>query len=268
MQLLLMMIVILYLAIWSGVSLPHMLRKRSLASNQFTNEFTCSMEFAEFQTTLMSLEAVAVFYAIRLCLLTKDLPDAVNEAKNIAVNIFVMSLICAIVLPVNYLLQLPEVTKELMIGVAFFICTLSTITFLFGPKAYTVLNGLDIEKLNDKLKAKPQFFQTGGARVAAENNTSGLGSISEVIVHTNQLFKSLNSDDRIRLCHDQLALWQRQLVDLANKSGSTSHDNSQSRGSKTSSYLEKESMLEPGLLTNDNEPTSLTNDTTMTTLEP
>ena len=215
------------------------------------------MEFAEFQTTLISLEAAAVFYAIRLCLLTKDLPDAVNESKNIAVNIFVMSLICAIILPVNYLLNLPEVTKELMIGIAFFICTIATIGFLFGPKVYSVLNGFDIENLHEKAKAKPTFMPSGNARVATENDTSDLTTISEVVVHTQKLLKSLNVDGRLRLCHDQLALWQRQLVDLANKSGSTSHDNSHSTGSKTSSYLEKE---------NDNEPTLLTGDMTTTCL--
>jgi hypothetical protein len=126
-------------------------RKPSLVSNQFTYEYSCSMKYVDFQTALMSLEAVAVFYAIRLCLLTKDLPDAVNESKPIAVNIFVMSLICCIILPVNYLLNLSEVVKELMVGFAFFICNLSTMVFLFGPKVYTVLQGSDIENLNGKV---------------------------------------------------------------------------------------------------------------------
>ena len=246
MQLILMTCVVIYLGIWSAVSLPYNLTIPSLVSNQFTYEYTCSMKYVDFQTALMSLEAVAVFYAIRLCLLTKDLPDAVNESKPIAVNIFVMSLICCIILPVNYLLNLSEVVKDLMVGFAFFICNLSTMVFLFGPKVYTVLQGSDIENLNGKVKVR------GDAKVAAEianeNITGDISNAHDVLVHTKHMIKALSKDERIRLCHEQMGLWQRQLVELAN--GTTSSGSLNSGDSRASSYMEKEeNMIDPTLMT-------------------
>ena len=244
-QLILMICVVIYLGIWSAVSLPHMFEEPSLVSNQFTYEYSCAMKYVEFQTALMSLEAVAVFYAIRLCLLTKDLPDAVNESKPIAVNIFVMSLICCIILPVNYLLNLSEVVKELMVGFAFFICNLSTMVFLFGPKVYTVLQGSDIENLNGKVKLR------GDAKVAAETASVDINgdksNAHDVLVHTKQMLKAMSKDERIELCREQMALWQRQLVDLAN---GTTNTGSGSSNSRTSSYMEKEeNMIDPTLTT-------------------
>jgi len=248
-QLILMICALIYLGIWSAVSLPFMLEEPTLLSNQFIYEYSCSMKYVDFQTALMSLEAVAVFYAIRLCLLTKDLPDAVNESKPIAVNIFVMSLICCIILPVNYLLNLSEVIKDLMVGFAFFICNLSTMAFLFGPKVYTVLQGSDIENLNGKVKVR------GDAKVAAEtasvNINGDKSNTHDVLVHTKQMLKAMSKDERMKLCHDQMAIWQRQLVDLANGTTSSgSGSGSGSSNSRSSSYIEKEdNMIDQTLTT-------------------
>lgn len=236
--------VLIYLAVWSAASLPHMLIETSLLSNQYTYQYSCTMKYSQFQTTLMALEGISVFYAIRLCLLTKDLPDAVNESKPIAVNIFVMSIICCIILPVNYLLNLSNDVKELMIGFAFFICNFSTLAFLFGPKIYIVLMGADIENINGKVKLR------GDAKVAAEGKSGDLSNGQDAVVHTKQMLKGLDKDARIRLCHDQMGLWQRQLVELANGISSTG---SHSTNSHNESHIEEEPTLltEPTLTVND-----------------
>ena len=73
-----------YLAVATGVGRPHRSFVSSTVSNQTTHEYQCAMDYAQFQTALFVLEAVALLYGARLCWATKDVPDAINESKFIA----------------------------------------------------------------------------------------------------------------------------------------------------------------------------------------
>ncbi len=57
-----------------------------ILSNQRTLDIKCAFEYPEFQIALFAVEAAILFAGARLCWAVKDVPDAVNESKYIAIG--------------------------------------------------------------------------------------------------------------------------------------------------------------------------------------
>jgi hypothetical protein len=78
--------VIIYLIILTMVGKPHRSDISSTSSNQTTELVRCSFVNPNFHTALFAIEGVIVIIGARLCWAVKDVPDAINEAKYIAMG--------------------------------------------------------------------------------------------------------------------------------------------------------------------------------------
>lgn len=236
--------VTVYLAIETGVGWPHMSFISTTLSNQTTNKLECAFRYAQFNTTLYVLEGVALLLVARLCWAIKDAPDSVNESKFIAMAMAVIILLCALVMPIVYLLDLVPWQQELIASVFFGVAGMAAQAIIVGPKAFVLLQGLDVGGLDGKLveQTRPQ----GSSRVldsmaaaamkkekkekkkdkrAAEEEKTG-----ELILASSVLKGPYA--ERVVICREQLAKWRAMLAVVENgslnDSGSGSNSNSNS----------------------------------------
>ena len=79
---------IVYLILLTWIGLPRHDAIESTVSNQTTYNIRCAFEYTEFHTALFVVEAVVMLAGARLCWAVKDVPDAVNESKVIAIGKF------------------------------------------------------------------------------------------------------------------------------------------------------------------------------------
>jgi hypothetical protein len=77
-------VVVIYLIILTLVGQPHQSSLTSTSSNQTTEKYHCAFEHAELHTALFAMEAAVLAYGVKVCWATKNVPDAVNEAKYVA----------------------------------------------------------------------------------------------------------------------------------------------------------------------------------------
>jgi len=74
----------IYLALLTGVGVPHVGERTIEQSNHATQLMQCSFNYSEFHSALFAIEAAILMFGARLCFAVKDVPDAVNESKYIA----------------------------------------------------------------------------------------------------------------------------------------------------------------------------------------
>ncbi len=75
-----------YMIAMTIVGQPHKSAIAVTVSNETTLDLMCSFMYPQFQTTLFAIEAVILLAGARLCWAVKDVPDAVNESKFIAIG--------------------------------------------------------------------------------------------------------------------------------------------------------------------------------------
>jgi hypothetical protein len=87
------LVVCLYLAIVTGISAP---QKRTVAVIKISGEVIsyhhCAVPLRVLDTILYVLEAFLLAFTTKLCYDTKDVPDAVNEAKPIVIGEYICSI--------------------------------------------------------------------------------------------------------------------------------------------------------------------------------
>jgi hypothetical protein len=72
--------------VFTFVGKPHKSAIVTNVSNRTTFYLKCSYDFDQFHIALFAAEAVALLAGSRLCWAVKDVPDAVNESKFIAIG--------------------------------------------------------------------------------------------------------------------------------------------------------------------------------------
>lgn len=71
----------------------------TVTSNQSSSYLQCDFKYSAIHTTLFAIEGLVMVYGIKLCYAVKDLPDAVNESKFIAMgNVKIILLVCVIMI--------------------------------------------------------------------------------------------------------------------------------------------------------------------------
>jgi hypothetical protein len=76
--------IIAYLAVMQSIGKPHMRYLESVVENQQTNTAYCALEFSQFQTALYAVELVLMVVSFRVCWEIRNVPDVVNESKQIS----------------------------------------------------------------------------------------------------------------------------------------------------------------------------------------
>jgi len=224
-----------------------------------TNITTPFPPFAQFDTTLYVVEAVLLLVGAWLCWMTKDVPDAVNESKFIAYSMTILALICALVLPIVFLINLSPAIQRLIASLAFAFGALFFEGILFGPKILLLLSEGDITDIAEGNKKK--VHPVGGAydddqksmeRVpnnskAQEDGGGGKGGTNAGL-HSRQVSNSDmhgkmqqapsglgrlhgTSEQKSNLCREQMRAWQTLLLQI------DAQDSSSGTGQASDAYV-------------------------------
>jgi hypothetical protein len=131
---------VLYLIGMTSVANIHASSNATVESNRKTRLLKCSMDLPEIHTTLYVFEAVLLLTGFYYAYKTKDAPDSVNEAKFISGASALITIVCALVFPVLFLISgLTPATKQLMDSMAIGLVTIAVMSIIFIPKIQFVL---------------------------------------------------------------------------------------------------------------------------------
>lgn len=113
-------------------------------NGRHTNFYACESNNWKLDFILYAYEMVLLLSAFKLCYDTRKVPDAVNEAPQIAKVIFTLSLVVAAAFSIIYILPLEPHITEVVIGTAFFLGVLAVQWYYFAPKLRLLLSGADL----------------------------------------------------------------------------------------------------------------------------
>ena len=87
------------------------------------------------------MPAFALLVATYLCYRTKNVPDAVDDTKFIALAVFLVVVVSIVGLPIVLSLPLDPYLSQMIVGLLYFIASMGVNGFYFGPKIYYLLQG-------------------------------------------------------------------------------------------------------------------------------
>jgi hypothetical protein len=198
--------VVVYLAMLSYFGNPHQSYVSHTASNQTTHELRCAFVQSGFHTALFAIEALILMVGLKLCWATKDVPDAVNEAKFIAMAITSIFMISLLVFPVVFLLNLPPATQQLIASVSFAFAGYLTTGIIFGPKM------LSLVYYGEDLGSNMEVQHKANNKIAPEGAAAGFNQITGTFVRSTVAMKKMSHDQRVVLCRQQVAEWEALLM--------------------------------------------------------
>jgi len=142
-----------YLAVDTVYSRPHQSYSETFDGFQFIREVKCTNKDNTMTIALFALETAMLIAGARLCWTTKAAPGAVNESTYIAMSMYLILFVCAVLFPIVYLNIDPSPATLLMImAVGFIIATIGCGLFLFGPKIVLLLEGADVNEKFEVVK--------------------------------------------------------------------------------------------------------------------
>jgi hypothetical protein len=234
------LVVVIYLFVLTYVGNPHRSYVSHTSSNQTTHELRCSFEEPAIHTALFAIEAVILIVGAKLCWATKDVPDAVNEAKFIAMAITSILMISILAFPVVFLLNLPPATQQLIASMSFAFAGYLTTIIIFGPKMLSLVyyredlgSNLEIQR-KANYKINPEGHANGGSQ----------SMITGTFVQSTVALKKMSHDQRVAFCKQQVAEWEAVLMQQiemntsnSGSAGSASKHGSLSRPHRSQSQM-------------------------------
>ncbi len=227
--------VIVYLAIYAGAGDPHESHKVYIIDKlQEGWHPICVDTYPEFATTIYAIEAALLIYGARLCWVTKDVPDALNDSKPIAASMSVIILICGLVFPIVFLLPLTPESKTIITGVGFFLASMFTTAILILPKAYMLFQGADLDHKMNIVYPKTR----GNAKITDKEENIEMRGDSGPQYATNVKIDPASKAKRaenIAICKAEIEKWNHLLLQLQTYELNQVNTNSNSSYSKNSS---------------------------------
>jgi hypothetical protein len=235
-------VAIIYLIVASSVGKPGMRYLRSVQANQETHWKYCSMVYPQFQTALFAMEFIFLITGFRVCWEIRNVPDIVNESKQISTAMSSIVLVSVLIMPIVYFLGLPPYTTELIASLGFGFGAIVTLLLLFVPKVAAVYGGGSTAAARMSAKIHPD----------SSKKRYGNGAVGQVATADEELEKCLkgkSKEERLVICQDQLRRWQVLLLDqqraLMNSTSSNVRDGC---SSDFSGGARKESSAAPMVL--------------------
>jgi hypothetical protein len=216
---------IIYLIIASIVGDPDMHYLRSFKANQETHWKYCSMDYSQFQTALFALEFIFLITGFRICWEIRNVPDLVNESKQISTAMSAILLVSVLIMPIIYFLGLPPDTTELIASLGFGFGAIVTLLLLFVPKVALVYGtGISIPRLSAKISPGSTKEKKG-----AQEGTHLTATIDDEL---ERCLKGKSKEEKLIICQDRLRRWQALLLDqqraLMNSTSSNVRDGGKS----------------------------------------
>eukprot|EP01036_Dinobryon_divergens_P034899 gene34899-45165_t len=164
-----------YLAADTIYSKPHRSYDESFDGHTTIRLIKCANESQTMSLVLYVIEGVLLVAGARLCWSTRDVPDAVNESRYIAMAMYVIVFVCAVIFPIVYLKidPTPAILLTVM-AVGYVIATLGCVLLLFGPKTALLWIGADVDESFTIVKRIDGFPPTGDANGPSTNGLVAL----------------------------------------------------------------------------------------------
>ena len=175
-----------------------------------------------------------LIYGARLCWVTKDVPDALNDSKPIAASMSVIILISGLVFPIVFLLPLTPESKTIITGVGFFLASMFTTAILILPKAYMLFQGADLDHKMNIVYPKTK----GNAKITDKEENIQMRGDSGPQYATNVKIDPASKAKRpenIAICKAEIEKWNHLLLQLQTYELNQVNTNSNSSYSKNSS---------------------------------
>jgi hypothetical protein len=222
--------VVVYLAISTKFGVPNMRVLSETVSNQQTVWKFCGMQRPEFQTALYACETVMMIIGFRTCWEIRNVPDIVNESKQISSAMSVIVLVSVLILPIVSFLNLPPYTTDFISGLGFGFGAIVTLVLLFAPKFVAIFS------------ARSNENRTGESRVAAltahgDGTEDASSSVrqrrSKFIQDAEELLRHKPHGQRLEFCLAQLMGWQAMVLSVQGHMMYSSKEYTASRGAYT-----------------------------------
>jgi hypothetical protein len=219
---------VVYLVIAMYVGGPTVQYMRVVKSNQETEWLYCGMETPEFQTALFAAEFLLLMVSFRTCWEIRNVPDIVNESKQISTAMSAIVLVCVLIMPLIFFLGLPPYTGEFIASLAFGFGSAATLLLLFVPTVLRVLYINDQKRLSAKVIAA-EMIAAGSGR---DKDLARQPGKSKNVLDADHLLKNRTREDRMLICKEQLLGWQTRLLEEQRHAvnGSSSGENSTTNG--------------------------------------
>jgi ABC-type branched-subunit amino acid transport system substrate-binding protein len=214
---------VVYLIVANEIGQPVLRHLSETKSNQETIWKSCALVYPQFQTTLFALEFVLMIIAFRTCWEIRNVPDIVNESKQISTAMSAIVMVSILIMPLVYVLGLPPFTCELIASLGFGFGAIVTLILLFSPKLVLVYNsrlGLKSNKVAAELLAAANSGKAAG----------NVGPKHRSVTEADEMLKHKTKDERMTICQEQLIGWQARLLDEQRRAmhNSTSSQNENS----------------------------------------
>lgn len=237
-----------YLVVLTAVGDPHKeFIYRDLGKQQIMLLPYCVEKYSQFSSTLYCIEACMILQGARLCWWTKDVPDAVNDSKNVAMAMYAIMFISSVVFPIVYLLGLDPAVAALISGIGFAIGTLTALIVLFGPKTWLLWQGAILDsKLGIIMPGGKNKNLIGHSKVADKVENTEMPVMSTQV---NMNFGKSYADQNSKLCREQIVRWQSLLLQVENGVGlpTSSQHSSHSQAQQSEGVTPTEDVM---LMTN------------------
>lgn len=219
------MFIVIFLTVLTVVGHPHQSSTSTTTSNQTTREIRCGIVHPQIHTTLFAIEAVVLVIGARLCYAVKDVPDAINESKYIASAMTVILMMCCLVFPIVFLISLSHPIQQLIASLSFAVGALMTMAIFLGPKLLRLYIG---DQENKSARNHGPSNSTGAdAKIVPKSEPQK--NVEAGVIYAADMLKSMSSDEKVRLCMEQINIWRASLLAIEEKntgSGSGSNNNS------------------------------------------
>ena len=227
----------IYLAIATSVGQPRVVFTEVVKNNQATVSMTCGLKYPQFETVLFVIEAVLLVWGARLCYATQNVPDAINESKFIAASMSIVVLICALVVPIIYLLGLDSIVIEIIASLSFWLSVVSTVCILYYPKLIILLGGGDADDKFGIGKGPPNKAVAEAEKEdSLRNNVHGT-AYDAMRTACLALLKGKTLDEKFAMAQGEILWWRSILVQIEEKRTSSAtgpSGNEDSRHSRSS----------------------------------
>lgn len=119
--------------------------KTYLGRLQYQYNPTCVNDQSGMVSALYVIEAILLGQGGRLCYLTRNAPDSVNDSRSIASTTYIIIFLCCIIGPIVWLIQLDPYIANFLIGIGFAVGTITGICVLLGPKFLMIFRGATVD---------------------------------------------------------------------------------------------------------------------------
>ena len=143
-----------------------------------------------------------------------------------------------IVFPIIFLLNLSPIINQVLTAISFFVSIIVTIFVIFVPKIIHLLSGKDIDANLAYKTVKPKkpennkihHADTNENLVSASNSVAAAIDPIEMEVKAAKILHGLSNFERLRVCGNQIDMWNNMLLKIGDGSYNSSHHSSHGGG--------------------------------------